>query len=34
MALNNGYYSLILKTPAEFSAYRVLKKDRANPRKY
>ncbi len=32
MAINNCYHRLILKIPAEFSAYRVLAKVRANPR--
>ncbi len=32
MAINNCYYRLILKIPAEFSACRVLAKVRAYPR--
>ena len=34
MAINNCYYRLILKIPAEYSAYRVLVKVRANPHNY
>jgi len=32
MAINNCYYRLILKIPAEFSAYRVLAKVSAKTR--